>query len=325
MKKIAIGIDIGGTNTVIGAVDQDGNVMVNRTIDTPKHGDFGKYISDLSSEIKELIKSLKLMNEETDILGIGVGAPNGNYYNGTIEFAPNLSFKGVVHVVAALKKEFPDSYAIALTNDANAAALGEMVYGGAQGMNNFVMFTLGTGVGSGIIVNGDLVYGHDGFAGECGHTTLIPDGRMCGCGAKGHLEAYCSAPGMKRTAFELMAHYNAEDSLLADKSFNELTSKIIFEAAEKGDKIALEVFEKTGQYLGQGLADTVHHLAPEAIFLFGGPTAAGDYIFKPAYESMNNHLLPIFKDKIKILKSKLKMGDAAIVGASALVWKELEK
>jgi glucokinase len=325
MKKIAIGIDIGGTNTVIGAVDQDGNVMVNRSMDTPKHGDFEKYINDLSGEVKELIKSVKLLNEDITILGIGVGAPNGNYYNGTIEYAPNLSFKGVVHVVDALKKNFPDSYAIALTNDANAAAIGEMVYGGAKGMKNFVMYTLGTGVGSGVVVNGDLVYGHDGFAGECGHTMLIPGGRLCGCGARGHLEAYCSAPGMKRTAFELLALYNAEDSLLANRSFNELTSKMIYEAAVKGDKIAIEVFEKTGEYLGQGLADTVHHLAPEAIFLFGGPTAAGDFIFKPAYESMNRHLLPIFKDKIKLLPSKLKLGDAAIVGASALVWKEIEK
>ena len=299
--------------------------MISRSVETAKHGDFDRYISDVAKEIKELEKSLKLLNEEIDILGIGAGAPNGNYYNGTIEFAPNLSFKGVVHVVDALKKEFPDSYAIALTNDANAAAIGEMVYGGAQGMQNFVMFTLGTGVGSGVIVNGDLVYGHDGFAGECGHTTLIPDGRLCGCGAKGHLEAYCSAPGMKRTAFELIAYYNAEDSILAGLSYQEMTSKSIYEAAEKGDKIALEVFEKTGHYLGQGLADTVHHLSPEAIFLFGGPTAAGDYIFKPTYKSMNNHLLPIFQDKIKILPSKLKPGDAAIVGASALVWKELEK
>ena len=325
MKKVAIGIDIGGTNTVIGAVDQDGNVMISRSTDTGKHGDFNRYIGDVANEIKELEKSLKLMNEEVDILGIGVGAPNGNYYNGTIEFAPNLSFKGVVHVVDALKKTFPETYAIALTNDANAAAIGEMVYGGAQGMQNFVMFTLGTGVGSGIIVNGDLVYGHDGFAGECGHTTLIPGGRLCGCGSKGHLEAYCSAPGMKRTAFELIAYYNAEDSILAGYSYKDMTSKIIFEAAEKGDKIALEVFEKTGHYLGQGLADTVHHLSPEAIFLFGGPTAAGDYIFKPTYKSLNEHLLPIFQDKIKILPSRLKPGDAAIVGASALVWKELEK
>jgi glucokinase len=225
-----------------------------------------------------------------------------------------------------LRKNFyPELSAIALTNDANAAALGEMIYGGAKEIRNFVMFTLGTGVGSGIVVNGDLVYGHDGFAGECGHTTLIPGGRLCGCGAKGHLEAYCSAPGMKRTAFEIMARDNAVGSLLADKSFQQLDSKMIFEAAEKGDAVALEVFEKTGRWLGQGLADTVHHLSPEAIFLFGGPVAAGNYIFKPTVDSMEEHLLPIFKNKIKILPSKLKPGDAAIVGASALVWKEIEK
>ena len=192
-------------------------------------------------------------------------------------------------------------------------------------MKNFVMFTLGTGVGSGLVVNGDLVYGHDGFAGECGHTTLVPGGRLCGCGARGHLEAYCSAPGMKRTAFEIMVRDNATDSLLAGISFNELDSKMIYEAAQKGDRVALEVFEQTGRWLGQGLADTVHHLSPEAIFLFGGPTAAGDLIFKPTIESMEEHLLPVFKNKVKVLPSELSMGDAAIVGASALVWKELEK
>ncbi len=325
MKKVAIGVDIGGTNTAIGAVDHDGNILVNRSIKTSKHGEVDKYIEELAHEIKDMDKSLKLMNEDIDILGIGVGAPNGNYYSGTIEYAPNLAFKGVVPVVEKLRKKFPQSYAIALTNDANAAAIGEMVYGGARGMKNFVMYTLGTGVGSGVVVNGDLVYGHDGFAGECGHTMLIPEGRLCGCGTRGHLEAYCSAPGMKRTAMELLAKYNAEESLLADFSFNELNSKKIFEAAEKGDKIALEVFELTGRYLGQGLADTVHHLSPEAIFLFGGPTAAGDYIFKPTIKSMNEYLLPIFKEKIKVLPSELNFGDAAIVGASALVWKELDK
>lgn len=324
MKKVAIGIDIGGTNTAIGVVDKDGNVMVKDNISTPSHGDIDKYISDLSDAIKNLIKSVKLLNEDLEILGIGIGAPNGNYYNGTIEYAPNLSFKGVVHFVDLLRKNFMDLKAIALTNDANAAAIGEMIYGGAKGMKNFVMYTLGTGVGSGVVVNGELVYGHDGFAGECGHTMLIPEGRLCGCGAYGHLEAYCSAPGMKRTAFELMAYYNATDSLLANKSFNELDSKMIYDAAMKDDKIAIEVFELTGQYLGQGLADTVHHLSPEAIFLFGGPTAAGDLIFKPTIDAMEEHLLPIFKNKIKVLPSKLKPGDAAIVGASALVWKELE-
>ena len=325
MNKVAIGVDIGGTNTAIGVVDEKGNVLVKDNIATPSHGDANRYVNDLSEAIKGLISSVKQLNENLEVLGIGIGAPNGNYYHGTIEQAPNLSFKGVVPFVDLLRKNFPELRALALTNDANAAALGEMIYGGAKNMKNFVMFTLGTGVGSGIIVNGDLVYGHDGFAGECGHTTLVPGGRLCGCGARGHLETYCSAPGMKRTAFEIMVRDNATDSLLAGKSFNDLDSKMIFEAAQKGDKVALEVFEQTGKYLGQGLADTVHHLSPEAIFLFGGPTAAGDLIFKPTVESMNTHLLPVFKNKVRILPSQLKPGDAAIVGASALVWKEIEK
>ncbi|GAF05956.1 ROK family protein [Saccharicrinis fermentans] len=308
MKKVSVGVDIGGTNTAIGIVDEAGKVIAKGGIETPSHGDIEKYMDDLTAAIRNLVSSA---GEILTVLGIGVGAPNGNYYNGTIEYAPNLSFQGIIPFVELLKKRFPELDIIALTNDANAATIGEMIYGGAKGMKNFVMYTLGTGVGSGIVVNGDLVYGHDGFAGECGHTTLIPDGRTCGCGAKGHLEAYCSAPGMKRTAFELMARYNATDSLLANKSFNELDSKMIFDAAEAGDKIALEVFEITGKYLGQGLADTVHHLSPEAIFLFGGPTAAGDYIFKPTKESMEAHLLPIFTDKIKILPSELDSGDAA--------------
>lgn len=321
----SVGIDIGGTNTAIGIVDEAGNVVVKGGVDTPSHGDAARYVKEMGAAVKDMAKKLKLTNPDSEIMGIGIGAPNGNYYSGTIEYAPNLSFKGIVPLVELMRAEFPEYKYVALTNDANAAAIGEMVYGGAKGMKNFVMYTLGTGVGSGVVVNGDLVYGHDGFAGECGHTTLIPGGRVCGCGAKGHLEAYCSAPGMKRTAFELLAYYNAGDSLLADKSFNELSSKMIYEAAVKGDKVALEVFEKTGQYLGQGLADTVHHLSPEAIFLFGGPTAAGDYIFKPLRESLEAHLLPIFKNKIKILPSELSAGDAAIVGASALVWKEQDK
>jgi len=325
MKKVAIGVDVGGTNTAIGVVDQEGNVMVKDNIPTPSHGDIDLYISDLAIAIKELIKSVKLLNQDVEILGVGIGAPNGNYYNGTIEYAPNLSFNGVVHFTEMLRRHFHDMKALVLTNDANAAAIGEMIYGGAKGMQNFVMFTLGTGVGSGLVVNGDLVYGHDGFAGECGHNTLVPAGRICGCGGLGHLEAYCSASGMKRTAFELIAKYNAIDSLLANKSYNELDAKMIFEAAEKGDKIAVEVFEKTGEWLGLGLANTVQHLSPEAVFLFGGPTAAGDFIFKPTKKHMEEHLLPIFKDKIKILPSKLKPGDAAIVGASAMVWKELDK
>jgi glucokinase len=325
MKKVTIGVDIGGTNTALGIVDQKGNVLVKDNIPTPGHGDINRYITDLVLAIHKLIDSAKLLDEDIEIQGIGIGAPNGNYYSGTIEYAPNLSFKGVINFIEMLKPHFPDFKVHVLTNDANAAAIGEMIYGGAKGMMNFVMFTLGTGVGSGIVVNGDLVYGHDGFAGECGHTMLIPGGRLCGCGVFGHLEAYCSATGIKRTAFELLAYYNATESLLAEKSFSELDSKMIYEAAVQGDKIALEVFEKTGEWLGQGLADTVHHLSPEAIFLFGGPVAAGEYIFKPTKENMEKHLLPFFKNKIKILPSQLKPGDAAIVGASALAWKEIEK
>ena len=325
MKKVALGIDIGGTNTAIGVVDIIGNVMVKDSIPTPAHGDIARYIKDLSAAIREIIKSVKLVNPEIEFIGIGVGAPNANYYQGTIEHAANLSFQGIIPFVSMLKDQFPEMPFIALTNDANAAAIGEMIYGGAKGMRNFVMYTLGTGVGSGIIVNGDLVYGHDGFAGECGHTTLVPDGRVCGCGGRGHLEAYCSALGMKRTAFELLSYYNDTNSLLATKSFKELESKDIYEAAVKGDKIALEVFEITGKYLAQGLADSVHHTSPEAIFIFGGPTAAGDLIFNPIKNNLDKFLLPVFKGKIKVLPSSLKLGDAAIVGASALVWKEMEK
>lgn len=323
MKKVAIGIDIGGTNTAIGIVDYKGNVLIKDNILTPSHGNVEQYIAELASSINGLISKQKQFDGNLEVTGIGIGAPNGNYYSGTIEHAPNLSFKGVIPFVDLLKKHFDRMETISLTNDANAAAIGEMIYGGAKGMKNFVIFTVGTGVGSGLVVNGDLVYGEDGFAGECGHTLLLPEGRLCGCGLQGHLEAYCSAVGMKRTAFELLARYNSSDSLLAGFSFKELDSKMIFDAAKKGDKIALEVFELTGYWLGQGLADTVHHLSPEAIFLFGGPVAAGDYIFKPTKESLENHLLPVFKDKIDILPSQLNTGDAAIVGASALVWKSI--
>jgi glucokinase len=325
MKKVAIGIDVGGTNTAIGVVDNEGKVLVKDNIPTPGHGNITLFIDDITNSVRELVNSVGSLNPKVEILGLGIGAPNANYYTGTIEHAPNLSFKGVIPMVKLLEENFPEMKAIAITNDANAAAIGEMIYGGAQGMKNFVVYTLGTGVGSGIVVNGDLVYGHDGFAGECGHTTIINNGRLCGCGGKGHLEAYCSAPGMKRTAFELLAKYNATKSLLATKCFNELDSKFIFEAAEAGDAIAKEVFELTGKWLGIGLANTVAHTSPEAIFLFGGPMAAGNYILRPTIDSMEQHLIPIFKNKVKILPSQLKPGDAAIVGASALVYKELEK
>ncbi|MFA7662732.1 MAG: ROK family protein [Patescibacteria group bacterium] len=323
MKKVAIGIDIGGTKTAIGIVDREGHIIARDSIATPSHGDAKKYVVELSKIIKRLINSVKLSGREIEVLGIGIGAPNGNYYKGTIEQANNLSFKGVVPFVKLFKKVFPEFKNIILTNDANAATIGEMIYGNAKGMKNFIMYTLGTGVGCGLVVNGELVYGHDGFAGECGHNILIPEGRLCACGGKGHLEAYCSASGIKRTAFEIMVRDNAKNSLLSNKSFQELDSKIIFEAAKKGDKVALETFEQTGKWLGIALANSVHHTSPEAIFLFGGPVEAGDYIFKPTIKSMEENLLPVFRNKIKVLPSKLKMSDVAIVGASALVWKEI--
>ena len=325
MKKIAIGVDIGGTNTKFGVVDDLGHVLMKSSMDTPSNGNVEEYVNNLSSEINQLLDSVKQLNPKSEVVGMGIGAPNGNYYTGTIEHAANLSFKGIVPLVDMLKDKFPELKYIAMTNDANAAAIGEMMYGGAKGMKNFVMFTLGTGVGSGIVVNGDLVYGHDGFAGEIGHTMLIPGGRKCGCGNRGHLEVYCSATGIKRTAFELLADHHASHSILANRSYEELTAEMIFEAAKEGDSIAIETFELTGKYLGQGLADSVHYLSPEAIFIFGGPTAAGDLIFVPAKQSMEDNLLSVFKNKVKLLPSKLKPGDAAILGASALVWKEVIK
>ena len=339
MRQVAIGIDIGGTNTAIGVVDREGNVLYEKKpqLPTPQKRENpnweqaksdklrDEFIASLTSEIKTAVETVKQINPEIEVMGIGMGAPNGNYYSGTIEFAPNLPFVGVVNVANLIQANFPQLKYVKLTNDANAAALGELIYGGGKGMKNFVMITLGTGLGSGLIVNGDLVYGADGFAGEVGHTTLVPNGRVCGCGGLGHLEAYCSATGIKRTVYELLAKYNNTESLLASVPYNEMDAKKVFDAAEKGDPIAKEVFELTGELLGRSLADTVSHLSPEAIFLFGGAAAAGDYIFKPTKESMERYLLPIFRNKVKILPSKLKEGSAAIVGSSALVWKEMEK
>lgn len=339
MKQVAIGIDIGGTNTAIGVVDRDGFVLYEAKpqLPTPQKREnpsgsevkseelLNEYVNALSIEVRKAVETVAQINDKLEMIGIGIGAPNANYYTGTIEYAPNLPFVGVVNFAKKMAEKFPECKHIKLTNDANAAALGEMIYGGGKGMKNFVMITLGTGLGSGIIVNGDLVYGADGFAGEVGHITLVPEGRVCGCGGRGHLEAYCSATGIKRTVFEILAKYNDSVSELGKVPYQEMTAKMVFDAAEKGDPIAKEVFEVTGKWLGRGLADTVHHLSPEAIFLFGGAAAAGEYIFKPTRESLEHHLLPVFRNKVKILPSELKEGTSAIVGASALVWKELEK
>jgi len=318
MKQVAIGVDIGGTNTVLGLVDKEGNVITHHSIVTETQEDYRVYMGHLINAIKKLIEMGGL---DVEIAGIGVGAPNGNYYNGTIEFAPNLKFKGIVPVVDIIKAEFDYPYII-LTNDANAAAIGEMIYGGAKEMNDFIMITLGTGVGSGIVVNGEMVYGHDGFAGEIGHTIVDPNGRDCGCGRQGCLETYTSAPGIKRTVFELLSVMN-EPSELRSVGFNQLSAKMIDEAARNGDPVAREAFEYTGEILGLKLADAVAHTSPEAIFLFGGLAQAGDLIFEPTKRFMEEQILNIYKNKVKILPSKLPPGDAAILGSSALVWKEM--
>lgn len=320
MKQVAIGIDIGGTNTVIGVVDQTGQVMAEVSIPTETHPDYKIFLDNLAAAVNKLLDGL---NEEVEIMGMGLGAPNGNYYNGTIEFAPNLNFSGVVPVVDYLKTKFSFPHII-LTNDANAAAIGEMIYGGAKGIKNFIMITLGTGVGSGIVVNGEMVYGHDGFAGEIGHTIVDPNGRDCGCGRKGCLETYTSAPGIKRTVFELLATM-IEPSELRHVSFEELSAKRIDKAARKGDAIALEAFDYTGEVLGLKLADAVAHTSPEAIFLFGGLANAGELIFEPVKRYLEENILNIYKNKVRILPSQLPASDAAVLGSSALVWKEIDR
>jgi glucokinase len=250
-----------------------------------------------------------------EILGIGVGAPNGNFYTGTIDFAPNLPWKGQIPLAQLLHDKF--GIRVMLTNDANAAAIGEMVYGAAKGMKDFVMVTLGTGVGSGFVANGELIYGHDGFAGELGHTNAVRDGRQCGCGKKGCLETYTSATGIVKTVKEFLAR-DAKASLL--RNIENVTSKDIFDAAEKGDALALEIFDYTGKILGQSLADVVAIMSPKAIVLFGGLAGAGKYIFEPTKKYMEDNLLKIWKGKIRIIPSELKESDAAVLGASSLVW-----
>jgi len=339
MKQVVVGLDIGGTNTAIGIVDREGNVLYEKKpqLPTPQKKEnpdsqvdvsdelCDKFIALITSEIRLAVATVRQAISDLEVKGIGIGAPYANYYDGTIGITANLPFVTVVHLTDLIQAQLPEYDIVKVTNDANAAALGEMIYGGAIGMRNFVMITLGTGLGSGIIVNGDLVYGHDGLAGELGHVTAIPDGRQCGCGSKGHLETYCSATGIRRTVLELLARQNNSESPLAKVSFNDLTSRMVYDAAVQNDPIALEVFAYTGEILGRSLADAVHYLSPEAIFLFGGPIAAGELLFKPTRESMERYLLPFYRNRIKLLPSKLKAGSAAIVGASALVWKELDK
>ncbi|NII28970.1 ROK family protein [Pseudoflavitalea sp. X16] len=315
-QELAIGIDIGGTNTVFGIVDHRGDISYRGAISTRKHNNVTDYINELYEALLPAIDEVGGINA---IKGIGIGAPNGNYYNGTIEYAPNLPWKGVIPLVQLMTGKF--MVPCSLTNDANAAAVGEMMYGVARGMKDFIMITLGTGVGSGIVANGQLIYGHDGFAGELGHTTIIPDGRKHkGTGLHGSLEAYASATGVALTAIEFLERDNHRDSLLRNYAKEEIDSRIVYDCAIQGDKLAQEVYEFTGKVLGLALANFVMFSSPEAIILFGGMTKAGDLILKPTREHMEKNMLPIFQNKIKLLFSELKEADAAILGASALVW-----
>ncbi|AXY74475.1 ROK family protein [Paraflavitalea soli] len=315
-QELAIGIDIGGTNTVFGIVDHRGDISYRGAISTRKHNNVTDYINELYDALLPAIDEVGGINA---IRGIGIGAPNGNYYNGTIEYAPNLPWKGVIPLAQLMTDKFKVS--CSLTNDANAAAVGEMMYGVARGMKDFIMITLGTGVGSGIVANGQLIYGHDGFAGELGHTTIIPDGRKHkGTGLHGSLEAYASATGVALTAIEFLERDNHRDSLLRNFAKEEIDSRVVYDCAIQGDKLAQEVYEFTGKVLGLALANFVMFSSPEAIILFGGMTKAGDLILKPTREHMEKNMLPIFQNKIKLLFSELKEADAAILGASALVW-----
>lgn len=314
-KPYVVGIDIGGTNTVFGVVDARGTVLYSSSIKTGKYVDIEDYVTALGTGLMQVIDQA---GGPEKIKGIGVGAPNGNYFNGCIEFAPNLPWKGKIPL-AQLISEKVGGIPVALTNDANAAAIGEMTYGAARGMKDFIVITLGTGVGSGIVISGNLVYGHDGFAGELGHVIVRRNGRQCGCGRQGCLEAYTSATGVARTAREYL-EIRKDESLLRDFDPSDITSKDVYDAAMKNDKLALEIFETTGAMLGEAFANFVAFSSPEAIILFGGLTKAGDLIMEPIKRAMDANMLKVYEGKTKVLFSQLKESDAAVLGASALGW-----
>lgn len=313
-KPYVIGLDLGGTNSVFGIVDARGNIVATTAIKTQAYPDFDDYVKASVEALQPIIDTVGGIEK---IKAFGIGAPNGNYYNGTIEYAANLAWQGVVPIA----KKFEEALGVPciVTNDANAAAVGEATYGVARGMKNFMMITLGTGVGSGIYVNGQLVYGCDGFAGELGHLTVLPGGRSCGCGRKGCLEAYCSATGVARTARELLKERNTP-SLLRDIPEADITSYEVYKAAVAGDAIAKEIFEFTGAMLGEACANFALFSSPEAFIFMGGLTKAGDLLMKPVQEAYDKHVLNVYKGKAKLMLSGLKDSETAVLGASALGW-----
>lgn len=318
MKEVVTGIDIGGTNTVFGLVDRDGVILAENRFRTTSFPEIKDFVSGLTDSIKKLVSE----TGNVKLIGIGIGAPNANYHKGTIELAPNLAWKGIVPLAGLIRKKI--NLPIAVTNDANAAAMGEMIFGGAKKIKDFIILTLGTGLGSGIVVNGELIYGHTGFAGELGHTIVVPGGRDCGCGRQGCLETYASASGLVRTVLYMLSEMK-EESYLREIAPSALTSKHIADAAQKGDIIALEAFDYTAEMLALGIINAVVFSSPEAVFLFGGLAQAGDLLFKPVRKYVDQNIQQIFKGTVKIIASGIPENNAAVLGASALAWKELSK
>jgi len=314
MKEIVAGVDIGGTNTGFGLVDRSGNIIEEGSLSTPEYPEIEDFVKVLVSGIRKL-----LSRGEYKLLGIGIGAPHANYHKGTIELAPNLAWKGIVPLAGLIRKQI--DVQVIVTNDANAAAMGEMIFGGAKNMKDFIVLTLGTGLGSGIVINGQVVYGHTGFAGELGHTTVVPGGRVCGCGRKGCYETYASASGLVRTVLMLLSEMR-EDSVLRDLPPSELTSKKVAEAAAENDPVALKAMDYTAEKLAFGIYNAIGFSSPEAVFLFGGLANAGDMLFEPVRKYVEMNVQPIFRGTVKILPSGIAESNAAVLGAAALIWNE---
>jgi glucokinase len=318
MTEAVAGVDIGGTNSIFGIVDKAGKVLVEGSIQTAEHTDINSFVLSLCSGINEMVareKNLKLV-------GIGIGAPNANYYRGTIELAPNLPWKGIIPLSDLIRKKI--DVPIVVTNDANAAAMGEMIFGGARGMKNFIVLTLGTGLGSGIVINGEMVYGHTGFAGELGHYIVVPEGRVCGCGRQGCLETYASASGLVRTVLNLLSEMK-DESPLRDIPPSKLSAKTIAQYAMEKDVIALKAIDHTAKMLAFGIINAVVFSSPEAVFLFGGLAQAGEMLFAPVRSYVDQSIQPIFRGTVKILPSEVHESNAAVLGSAALVWNDLLK
>jgi glucokinase len=318
MKDVVAGIDIGGTNIIFGLVDKSGNVIAEERLKTAEFPDFKDYVQAQHKAINKIVEE----HPGHRLIGLGVGAPNANYHKGTIELAPNLAWKGIVPLAELLKEKV--HVPVIVTNDANAAAMGEMIFGGAKEMKDFIVLTLGTGLGSGIVVNGEVVYGHTGFAGELGHTIIVPGGRECGCGRRGCYETYASASGLVRTVLNLLSE-RRQVSSLRDLPPSELTSKKIVEEAEKGDRIALEAINYTAEMLGLGIINAITFSSPEAVFLFGGLVKAGELLLAPVRKYVEQNVMPIFRGRTKILPSGVSETNAAVLGAAALAWNALKK